>query len=843
VIAPRCAFALVAALVALQPLGVAQQAAVHVDRERGFEIRPPAVWSTVPQPQPDGSHTTYFLPPGPDGKVLLGVSLRELAEGQGLDHLIGQSLAKVAADPAFSDLERFEAPLDGASRPALRVRFESPAGPLRLEVGYCVEGRRGYVVQRAAPPGEFSAWAADFEQAVASFRVLATVETPAAELQLRELAARCGSQVALASSWEAAASSAREQQRPILVVAWVYGGFNLPVSPETTILCDPDLVGLLGSRFVVWKLDAAARNAFSASYGLSPTTFGQALIVAAPDGEILAESANASDPDSAYAFLMRTLERNAPASPQSGEGAAIDLEAATRLVERGELALASRGLADNETCSAQILLARCARLQARGDAARTALARASELDGDKLHAAAILAERGLVELGLGDNAQARVTCEELVGTYAQSEEAALGHMLLGLLALAASEGEAARAHWTELCASHPESPVAWQAAAYLVNGVIEMDLGPELDLRWPDAAELAEALTPVEYAPTPRRKASAAREGAVEWLLAAQRANGSWPSPGERSRTADSRPSPFVDAVTALAARALLAHQNEARVRGALERAYGFLLASLAARKRFPERVEYMDYTPWSDAAMLDSFAAALKAGIGDERALREGARCLVDDLQARRQAHGGWGYYVTGDLGGEAAPPMAMSFTTAAVVLALAHARTAGLEVGEQVLADASAALASMRDEQGHFVYMQGSGTSADVPPAQVAGAAGRAPLCELALARADASSPARLKQALQVFLDESPSLAAEKGKTLMHCGAQGQGCHYVLFDYAWAATAAGELPRNREVEVRLTELVLDCRQKDGSFLDTPVNGRAYGTAMALIALDALDR
>ena len=42
-------------------------------------------------------------------------------------------------------------------------------------------------------------------------------------------------------------------------------------------------------------------------------------------------------------------------------------------------------------------------------------------------------------------------------------------------------------------------------------------------------------------------------------------------------------------------------------------------------------------------------------------------------------------------------------------------------------------------------------------------------------------------------------------------------------------------------EQRVRLTELVLDCRQEDGSFLDTPINGRAYGTAMALMALDAL--
>ena len=75
------------------------------------------------------------------------------------------------------------------------------------------------------------------------------------------------------------------------------------------------------------------------------------------------------------------------------------------------------------------------------------------------------------------------------------------------------------------------------------------------------------------------------------------------------------------------------------------------------------------------------------------------------------------------------------------------------------------------------------------------------------------------------------------------MHCGAQGQGSHYILFDYAWAAATAAELPPDGETRVRLTQLLLDCRRDDGSFLDTPVNGPAYGTAQALLALDALTR
>jgi hypothetical protein len=73
------------------------------------------------------------------------------------------------------------------------------------------------------------------------------------------------------------------------------------------------------------------------------------------------------------------------------------------------------------------------------------------------------------------------------------------------------------------------------------------------------------------------------------------------------------------------------------------------------------------------------------------------------------------------------------------------------------------------------------------------------------------------------------------------MHAGPDAQGCHYLFFDYAHAALAEASLPADRETRVKLLHLVMDCRQSDGSFLDTPLMGRAYGTAMALIALDAL--
>ena len=73
------------------------------------------------------------------------------------------------------------------------------------------------------------------------------------------------------------------------------------------------------------------------------------------------------------------------------------------------------------------------------------------------------------------------------------------------------------------------------------------------------------------------------------------------------------------------------------------------------------------------------------------------------------------------------------------------------------------------------------------------------------------------------------------------MHSGPAGQGCHYLLFDYGHAALALEELGVEPGPRLRILEMIAACRQRDGSFLDTPLLGRAYGTAMALLALTAL--
>jgi hypothetical protein len=306
------------------------------------------------------------------------------------------------------------------------------------------------------------------------------------------------------------------------------------------------------------------------------------------------------------------------------------------------------------------------------------------------------------------------------------------------------------------------------------------------------------------------RKPAAATEAALEWLVAERRADGSWPDPSEIEGTASVSNSISV-AVDVLAARALLAHRD--RSRSDVEHEAGLAVDLLEAGA---------------------SRADELRALGGD----------LGRALAARQRSNGGWSYFEAVSLDAAAAKPeQSISFVTATVAQALLRAAEAGVEIDIEVLERGFDALEAMRSEAGVFAYML-QFPQQRAPAVAVAGAAGRAPLCELALLRAGRSDEPRLRAALEQFFEHSVTLAKEAGKALMHCGTEGQGCHYVLYDYATAARAIAALPEGERKphRARLLALLDSTRRADGAFSDTPILGPASGTALALLALAALD-
>ena len=115
--------------------------------------------------------------------------------------------------------------------------------------------------------------------------------------------------------------------------------------------------------------------------------------------------------------------------------------------------------------------------------------------------------------------------------------------------------------------------------------------------------------------------------------------------------------------------------------------------------------------------------------------------------------------------------------------------------------------------------------------------GAAGRGPVCMLPLFRAGRAGPDDLKSVLDIWLRHRKTLSKERGKVLMHAGADTEGSHYVTFDYATVAEAIAALPEADRASYRmaLLEEMLEGRAVDGSYLDNPMIGPALGTGMVL--------
>lgn len=806
---------------------------VHLDEVHGFRIEVPDGWTRTERELGE-EFTLSLLPPGSIGELGVSVTVLALEKGATVEALLELARAKVEeGGEAFPEYEEWETEIAGRSAPGVRAVFRAPAGEFRIVQSYLVEGGHGWLLQRHAPVDDWEERARELEAVAATFAFAEITDEGLAERRIDRLVARCGSEVEWADDWEGASERAREEGRLVLVVASLLSGFSIADNPRTALFTDEDVIELVGERFVPLWYERGMTGAFVDAYGLSPTAFGQALVLATPDGEVVLQTREAMSVEVAYPFLREGLARHPEVPGRPVPADLAPLERARRMVARGELEPAQELLDGRGSAGAHRLRARILRLLRRGPEALEALAAAREA-GDPDEAGRLVEEADLlIRGGLVDEAARAL--DRVLAEHAGTEEAARAALIRGLVEWIEGDPGSAKRRWRELALERPESRWAWQAAAALRSTVL--DLGVRPDLGWPDEAVIADLLAFPDPAPLPPERDAEAARIALEWLLAAQRPDGSWLCPTELSTVPEMGPDPFVDSICALGLRALLRHGEEEAAGRALE----FLLASIARRERTPPMVFYMDYMTWSDAMMLGALADGLEAGLADEERLRRAASALVADLAGRQVRDGGWSYYVTNDLGGAGVPAQTISFTTAGAILGLVRAREVGFPVPDAVLDTAVSALERMRDEDGVFAYFLYRDADEVTRVTAAPGAVGRGPACELALLRAGRSAPDRLLGALELFLEQAPLYSAEQGKVVMHAGPHGQGCHYLLFDYAHAALAQSALPADRRIRARILELVLDCRQADGSFLDTPILGHPYGTAMALIALDAL--
>lgn len=737
----------------------------------GFSIERPAEdWTFVETSK--RPFKLYIMRSDNDG--LFGVSVSAAAnEGKTAADFVDHAITSLENEPAYSNFERFDARVGEVEADGLRVDFERAGRVLRVEARYIIREEQVLELESWALVDDFERHEPVLSEVIQSFRLIERDPEALSHERVLELAARCGSELAWAKSWEAASKRAEREQKPVMVFIWAYPGFAISNSAMTETFMEPEIIELIANRYVPfhWQPGKPAPFVPQEDYGLSASAFGRALLVVSADGKVLHETATVH-PAWALRFLRDSLA-GLPV-PKESEPHNLGLAELRDLLHAGELEAAAK-LVERVLASGE------------RDAGYTeALYWRGVLDG--------------VEGGL----------------------------------------TAALPSWRALADEHAGDRWAWKAAAAMTS--TEAEMGYAVQPRWPTDDQLS-PLRLIPSAPLAPTFSEQAQRDALGWLLNEQREDGGWSGTHEH-RIRDGRPDPFVDSAVAIAGIALLDRRTDRKAEAAARRALDFVLKTIAASQALEDQVVYMDYTVWSRAWMLWLLSDCIAKEFGETEELRTSAEWLIESLASKQRSNGGWSYfYSTSADGSASAGEQSISFVSAMVTHALLRAESEGIEVPESVRTPALDVLQAMRNENGTFDYMLHVGAQAS-GGAGVAGAAGRSPLCELALFRGGRSSEERVVLAVEQFLEYSAELSRELGKALMHAGAEGQGCHYLLFDYAFAALSLEYLPKSArpQAAARVRELILDARSEEGAFQDTPINGWSYGTAIALFGLGRMD-
>src|SRR5262249_14283389 len=125
----------------------------------------------------------------------------------------------------------------------------------------------------------------------------------------KRLAARCGSEIAWAASWDDAAKRATAEKKLVLAVYENYAALGPPQTAGTGALMDPDVLAIVNQRFVGFRMSAATEAPFRdpSSFGMGKHAWGTAFLVVRPDSTVV-RSTDAMDPSVLADFLREDLD-------------------------------------------------------------------------------------------------------------------------------------------------------------------------------------------------------------------------------------------------------------------------------------------------------------------------------------------------------------------------------------------------------------------------------------------------------------------------------------------------------------------------------------------------------
>lgn len=817
----------------------------YVDEGLGFTWELPEGWSTSDQDARTTHARLNATREGQDPRIQFSLRVLPTLELAGYGPAEAARVA-ILGKPEYSEYETLEVEALGHTLEGMRVQLQQGGHVHGIEQAYFVREPSVFILQWVAPPDQLEEAREAFGPIVEGIEIGEPGEATAGLSQLQALAARCGSELDWAPTWSAAAERARRAARPILVVAWRYPGFSLQDAMSSGPFMDPDIVELIGERAIPYRLSFTDGCPLvdPGVYGLGPSTFGNGALFVDADGRVLYDGGLPR-----YGSLAAALATIDPPSPISDSERGSGLDAVDRRMARGELEAALDLLGDRSDADAHLRRAEIHRRRRRGQESLEAYAQALEAD-PKIAGASFDLERAKTLAALGRIDPAQLLLRSILEGAEHPSTLSEARYVLGAIQRVHGTREESQSTWQPLFEGDPEDRWAWKAAATLTSPAWGADVGGRVD--WPSEAWYAVLERP-KSAPLGARGAVDARDHARDFLVGAQDDRGGWISPTEAAHRNPLRVDDFKLAITALAGRGLLRERVEHRhaswdgvdpVERPLEEAIEHVLGTLDRMATHPAPIHYMDYGVWSHAMALEFLCEVEGAGLRTREQLEAPVAQLVAGLAQKEKPRGGWSYYLTRDLAARApVQGESISFTTAAVVLALEAARDHGFPLPEGLLDRGLNAIEAMHRGDAVYVYMQDLAGTTRPPAPHPAGAAGRAPLIALALYRGGRCKQDHLVEALDLFALHRAGLDAEMGKWLMHTGPHAQGSHYLMFDYAHAALCAAELPRNegRRYHDAILDSVLNGRCEGGCFVDNGSRGPAMGTGLALVAFDAL--
>ena len=602
---------------------------------------------------------------------------------------------------------------------------------------------------------------------------------------------------------------------------------------------DPDLVAFLNRKFVPARFNM--NSEFAEMVGLRlPQVVVPAILFLDPDGKVAHkyDRITSSSSELLYKTCRAVLEKfpafNKPGPELAGRekaSAAAPDDARARylygleLLREGEwdkaltvfAEIAKRAPKSREAVESLYRSAWIHRLRRKALEAVAAIDAAEKFNqeaGAKIEGDLLL-ERALIHIGQGKNGEARKLLERIGKEFPKGTRATEAAYFLGAVLWMEDLEDEAKKAWTGAAKDLAVNPWARKCASEaleqgpFVNGWESYD--------WMSADQLTADPRGTERPRKPEEYPQVIERG-LEYMLREQRKDGSWRNVQGQFE--------FRNCITVIGLMSLMpwTDQGGARVAEARTRARKFIDAWTDARPS----AEGMIIWDHLFSVFLYSRLSTEATDPAVKKECVKRARRGVRALEEVQRTAGTWTYIGAGP----------SSFTTGGVLVALWEAKQAGVKVDQEVVDRGIEGMLKMKSDEGTYYYSDQS--SSDFDDGSPKGAAGRMAVCYLAEFLWGKCDLAKLTWALDAFIEHRGRLnKARKGvdwHTLPHAIAS----YFFFYDYWFASMAMLKLPEADRPKY-LTAIrndLLQINEVDGSWVDTHLFGKPYGTAMALMIL-----